>query len=71
MIKTVLQNGLREDGGGSSWDHGSGGGRHCGWEKIKWEARVIAEGWMGRKSEDGGKDDQRGQLIKGTRNPEP
>ena len=35
------------------------------------EVRRIAEDWMGGKAKDGGKDDQRGQLIKGTRNPEP
>ena len=35
------------------------------------EVRVVAEDWVGGKAKDGGKDDQRGQLIKGARNPEP
>ena len=32
---------------------------------------MVVEDWMGGKAKDGGKDDQRGQLIKETRNPEP
>ena len=36
-----------------------------------WEMRVVAEDGMGGKAKDGGKDGQRGQLIKEARNPKP
>ena len=64
VVITVLQNGLRENGSrGGSRDHGSSRRRHC--RKRAWEVEVVADDWVGRKAKDGGKSDQRRQLIKG------